>query len=135
MGKAATSKNSCKLWVRMILVHNANENIPGVQAISVLPKKSYHYRQLKHVGGGRAIGPKESKKKRPETGQYPCHSNQCDHPLPFKIIWTNIVLVLKWSACVTTKHTHHMVYTILNGKGWSNWLWCTVLFPFFFNPI
>ena len=44
--------------------------------------------------------------------------NQLDDPLPFNIIYTNIVLVLKsQSACVTTQKNTILVYIILNDKG------------------
>ena len=44
-------------------------------------------------------------------------------PLPFKIIYTNIILVLKSRSACNQKPQYWM---ILNGKGF-NWLWATLV--------
>ena len=62
-----------------------------------------------------------------ERKQYRTHvdHNQLD-PLPYKIIYTNIVFFLKpLSACVIIKASTILLYMILNGKG-SNWMWSVV---------
>ena len=58
--------------------------------------------------------------KRKETKLHPCRPQPVRHPLPFIIIHTNVVLVLKSRiACATTQKNPStiLVYMILNGKG------------------
>ena len=64
----------------------------------VLEKKMFIKNTTSYIGF--------TSKKRTETRLYPCRPQSVRIPLPFKILYTNIVLVLKsWCACATTKNS------------------------------
>ena len=62
------------------------------------------------------------KKQRTETRLYPCRPQPVRISLQFKIVYTNIALVLKsWIACaISKKNSTISICILLNGKG-GNW--------------
>ena len=53
-----------------------------------------------------------------EARLYPCRPQPVRHPLPFKIIYTNIVLFVAVAQALCDFKTNTLlVYMVLNGKG------------------